>query len=186
MTLPAQAREDDRAQMERTPPAERLTQLRATSVGFAKQAMGKMVKHISILLSVALVMGTTGLVWAERLSVKADIANIRSGPNTSETVIWQVEKYHPLNILQKQDRWYLFEDFEGDRGWIYADLLDDTRSVIVKNENCNVRTGPGTENAIRFTVDKGVPFKVLEEKGTWLRVVHADGDEGWIHRALVW
>jgi SH3-like domain-containing protein len=39
---------------------------------------------------------------AERLSVKANIANIRSGPNTSDAVIWQVEKYHPLNVLKKK------------------------------------------------------------------------------------
>ena len=125
-------------------------------------------------------------VHAERMSVSADIANIRSGPDTSDAVIWQVEKYHPLNIIQKQGNWYLFEDFEGDRGWIHNSLLSDIKTVIVKNDNCNVRSGPGTDNDIRFTVDKGVPFKVLEEKGDWFHVVHADGDKGWIHRSLVW
>ncbi len=123
---------------------------------------------------------------AERLSVNADIANIRSGPNTSDAVIWQVEKYHPLQVIQKEGEWCLFEDFEGDRGWIHSSLLTNTRTVIVTNDQCNVRSGPGTENDIQFTVDKGVPFKVLEEKGKWLHVVHADGDKGWIHRSLVW
>jgi SH3-like domain-containing protein len=33
--------------------------------------------------------------------VKANIANIRSGPNTSDAVIWQVEKYHPLERDKK-------------------------------------------------------------------------------------
>jgi len=124
--------------------------------------------------------------WAQRLSVKANIANIRSGPNTDDAVIWQVERYHPLMVIQKQGSWYLFEDFEGDRGWIHNSLLDDVRSVIVIKDHCNVRSGPGTENGIRFTVDKGVPFKVLEEKGDWLHVVHADGDQGWIYRSLIW
>jgi SH3-like domain-containing protein len=31
-----------------------------------------------------------------------------------------------------------------------------------------------------------VPFKVLKKEGEWIRIVHADGDEGWIHRNLVW
>ena len=145
-----------------------------------------MVKLASFFLVISLVLGASGIVWAERLSVNVDIANIRSGPDTNETVIWQVEKYYPVNVLQKQGEWCLFEDFEGDRGWISRTLLDDTRSVIVKNENCNVRSGPGTDAAILFTVDRGVPFKVLEEKGVWLHVVHADGDDGWIHRSLVW
>jgi SH3-like domain-containing protein len=133
-----------------------------------------------------MVLTAADVVHAERLSVKADIANIRSGPNTDEAVIWQVEKYHPLKVIQKQGNWYLFEDFEDDRGWIHNSLLADTRTVIVKNQKCNVRSGPGTDNDIRFTVDKGVPFKVLGEKEDWLHVIHSDGDQGWIHRSLVW
>lgn len=132
------------------------------------------------------VLAASGLVQAERLSVKTDIANIRSGPSTSDAVIWQVEKFHPLNVVKRQGDWCLFEDFEGDRGWIHRSLLVAAKTVVVRKDKCNVRTGPGTGNAIHFTVDKGVPFKVLEEKGKWLHVVHADGDKGWIHRSLVW
>ena len=137
-------------------------------------------------MTILLVLAGADFVQAERLSVKANIANIRSGPNTSDVVIWQVEKYHPLKVIKKQGSWYFFEDFEGDRGWIHKDLLADIKAVIVKKDKCNVRSGPGTANAIRFTVDKGVPFKVLGKKGDWLQVIHADGDQGWIHRSLVW
>ena len=145
-------------------------------------------KAAAIIAGCVLALSAVGVepAHAERLSVNADIANIRSGPDTSDAVIWQVEKYHPLEVIQKQGSWYLFEDFEGDRGWIHSSLLADTRTVIVTNDQCNVRSGPGTENDIRFTVDKGVPFKVLEEKGKWVHVIHADGDKGWIHRSLIW
>lgn len=145
-----------------------------------------MLKCVSFFLAVSLVLGGTAVSWAERLSVNVGIANIRTGPDTKETVIWQVEKYHPLNVTQRQGPWCLFEDFEGDRGWVSCSLLDDTRSVIVIKEKCNVRSGPTTKADVRFTVDRGVPFKVLEEKGPWLHVVHADGDQGWIHKSLVW
>ena len=145
-----------------------------------------MSKIMPLLLAWLFVLAAGGSVQAERLSVKAGIANVRSGPNTSDPMIWQVEKYHPLNVVQKPGSWYLIEDFEGDRGWIHSSLLDSTRAVIVKNDKCNVRSGPGTQNEIRFTVDKGVPFRVLNEKGKWLHIIHADGDKGWIHRSLVW
>ncbi|MBR9988054.1 MAG: SH3 domain-containing protein [Desulfosarcina sp.] len=143
-------------------------------------------KSIPIVLACLLVFAGADLVWAERLSVSTDIANIRSGPDTSDAVIWQVEKYHPLKVVKKQGSWCLFEDFEGDRGWIHNSLLADIKSVIVILDKCNVRSGPGTDNDIQFTVDSGVPFKVLETKGDWLQVIHADGDKGWIHRSLVW
>ena len=127
-----------------------------------------------------------GTVSAERLSVGVNIANIRSGPDSAEGVIWQVERYHPLSILKRHGDWCLFEDFEGDRGWIHQSLLVDEKTVVVKGDNCNIRSGPGTNHDVLFTVDRGVPFKVLEEKGKWLKIRHADGDEGWIHRDLVW
>ncbi len=133
----------------------------------------------------AVLIGTS-LVQAERLSVKAAIANVRSGPATTDPGIWQVERYHPLKVIQKQGKWCLFQDFEGDRGWIHDSLLADVKAVIVKNNKCNVRSGPDTDKAIRFTVDKGIPFKVLERKGKWIHVMHADGDQGWIHQSLVW
>jgi len=143
-------------------------------------------KTLFIVFILLLLLAAASVVQAERLSVKTNIANVRSGPSTSDAVIWQVEKYHPLNVLRTQGDWCLFEDFEGDRGWIHRSLLVSAKSVIVKKNKCNVRSGPGTGNAIFFTVDKGVPFKVLEEKGKWLHVIHADGDKGWIYRSLVW
>lgn len=145
-----------------------------------------MVKRVSFFLAISLILSGPVMAWAERLSVTVEVANVRSGPDANETVIWQVEKYHPLNVIQKQGEWCLFEDFEGDRGWIACSLLDNTRSVIVKKDDCNVRSGPGTDADIQFTVDRGVPFKVLEEKDAWLHVVHADGDQGWIYQSLVW
>jgi len=37
-----------------------------------------------------------------------------------------------------------------------------------------------------FTVERGVPFKVLKRNGNWIRIEHADGEIGWIYNSLVW
>ena len=123
---------------------------------------------------------------AERMAVKADIANIRSGPGLTYDLLWQIEKYHPLQVVQKKDGWFRFKDFEGDEGWIHQTLVDTTPTVIVRVNRCNLRSGPGTQHDIAFTVDKGIPFKVLKTDGRWLQVQHADGDTGWLFNALIW
>ena len=123
---------------------------------------------------------------AERMAVKANIANVRSGPGTGYPQLWQIEKYHPILILEKKGDWYKFQDFEGDQGWIHRSLLDKTETVIVKVDHCNVRTGPGTQFDIAFQVGRGIPFRVLQKKGRWYEVQHADGDRGWIFNALLW
>jgi SH3-like domain-containing protein len=122
----------------------------------------------------------------ERMAVKSNTANIRSGPGTQYEKLWRIEKYHPVVVIEKKGEWYRFQDFEGDKGWIHRSLLDKAETVIVKVDRSNVRTGPGTENDIAFTVDKGIPFKVLEKKGRWYQIRHADGDRGWIFNTLVW
>ena len=123
---------------------------------------------------------------AERLAIKSDIANIRSGPGTDTEVLWQVEKYYPLTVLQKQGDWYFFKDFEGDEGWIHKSLVAPLDTVVVNKDNCNVRSGPGTDNEISFVSERGIPYKVLKRQGDWVQIQHADGDTGWIHKNLIW
>lgn len=123
---------------------------------------------------------------AERLAVSSPLANIRSGPGTKYDILWKVEKYHPIEVVNKSGKWCYFRDFEGDVGWIHSSLLQKIPSLITKMETCNIRSGPGTSFPILFTVGKGIPFKVLQRKGNWLQIQHADGDKGWIHKSLVW
>jgi SH3-like domain-containing protein len=138
-----------------------------------------------LVLTVLLVFYSSAL-FAQRLTVTADIANIRSGPGQKYDVLWQVEKYHPISVIDKTGKWFHFRDFESDEGWIHASLVSEIPSVITKSEKCNVRSGPGTDYKILFTVEKGIPFRVLQRKDKWVYVRHADGDKGWIHNSLLW
>jgi len=122
----------------------------------------------------------------ERLAVSSRIANIRGGPGTTYDIIWKAETYYPILVLERKGKWIRFEDYEGEKGWIHSSLVDKLPTVITTSPICNIRSGPGTKHAVLFTVENGVPFKVLEKKGNWFHVEHADGDRGWIHRSLVW
>lgn len=138
----------------------------------------------SIVFLVILVFATAA--GAERLAITAPVANIRSGPGVRNDVLWKVEKYFPIRVIEKSGEWYYFQDFEGDKGWVHQSLVGKVSAVVTKNEPCNIRSGPGTNFPILFSVEKGVPFKVLEHKDVWIQIEHADGDKGWIHKALVW
>lgn len=141
------------------------------------------IQSIIILLVIVAVAGTAN---AERLAISASVANIRSGPGTNYNLLWKVEQYFPIIVIQKSGEWYRFQDFEGDKGWVHRSLVGKIPAVITKNDACNIRSGPGTNHAVLFSVEKGIPFKVLERKGSWIHIVHADGDKGWIHKSLVW
>ncbi|MCD4719923.1 MAG: SH3 domain-containing protein [Desulfobacula sp.] len=143
------------------------------------------IKAMLAVMAVLLIL--PGLVFAqERLSVKSGIANMRSGPGTKYDVLWQVEQYHPVTIVKKKGNWYKIKDFENDEAWLHKSLLGKIAGVITMKDKCNVRSGPGTNSPVVFTVEKGVPFKVLTRKGNWINIEHADGDVGWIYKTLVW
>lgn len=144
---------------------------------------GEGMKHFFMVLAVLLFAQSA---MAERLAVKSQVGNVRSGPGQNYEVMWNVEQNHPLEIIEKKGGWRHFRDFEGDQGWIHQDIVGKIDAVITVQNKCNIRSGPGTGFDVVFSVEKGIPFKVLNRKGDWLRVEHADGDKGWIHRSLVW
>ena len=148
------------------------------------------VVYVLIMLAVTtmtvLAASGTQVMAAERMAVKAAIANLRNGAGTNFAVLWQVEKYHPFLVIRKKGNWYEVKDFEGDTAWIHNSLLDKTETVVTVKTKCNVRAEPTTKSPIVLKVERGVPFKVIRQKGNWIKIEHADGEVGWIHRTLVW
>jgi uncharacterized protein YgiM (DUF1202 family) len=140
----------------------------------------------SMLCCVLFATAAVSASWAERLAVAVPIANIRSGPGTHYDILWKVEKYHPLTIVKKTSKWCRIKDFEADQGWISRSLLKKIPAVVLKKDNCNIRSGPGTQFDVVFTAEKGIPFKVLKRKKDWIHVQHADGDKGWVYGKLIW
>ncbi len=133
------------------------------------------------------------LVWfggvavaAEIVRVKVKEANVRKGPGTHFDRVWRVPMNYPYRVLERRGDWLKVSDFDGYEEWIYGPLTDRKPAIVVKVKRANIRGGPGTNHPILFSAEKGVPFFVLKKEGKWLKVRHADGDEGWIFEELAW
>jgi SH3-like domain-containing protein len=151
-----------------------------------KQLNRRGIVHMMIVIMVGVFVLAGSAVAQERFAVKSSIANMRSGPGTKYDVLWQVEQYHPVTIVEKKKDWYKIKDFENDVAWIHESLLAKMTSVITIKSKCNVRSKPDKNSRILFTVEKGVPFRVHDRNGNWIKIEHADGDIGWIYKTLVW
>lgn len=136
-------------------------------------------------LGLALV-ATAAAAEPDYVRIKVDTANVREGPGTKFELATQAFQNEPLQVVNRKGRWLNARTFEGTEGWVYAPLTDDQPAAIVKGKWVNVRSGPGTNHQVLFTAERGVSFRVLEEEAKWLKVEHADGDQGWIHKSLVW
>ena len=58
------------------------------------------------------------------------------------------------------------------------------RFVSTKGKS-NVRTGPGTKYPIQFTLQVPVPLQIIEEYENWRKITDWQGEQGWIHGALL-
>jgi len=124
---------------------------------------------------------------ADYVSVTKDGINIRSGPDLKKELLWEVFKDFPLQVVKREKEWVQVKDFEGDQGWIFANLVSSKeKRVIVKANTANIRSEPKKDGKSVATVKYGVVFTPLEKKGEWLKVKHEDGTTGWIAKALVW
>lgn len=140
----------------------------------------------SLLISVALFLFASTAIADEYVSVAKDGINIRSGPDTTNEILWTVFKGFPLQVTSTQGNWSQIVDFEGDKGWIASSLLSKQKTLIVKVETANLRVGAGTDYEIVASVKQGVVFKSLTTEGDWVKVQHADGTTGWIASRLLW
>ena len=142
------------------------------------------------LKSLSLALAASSLVsvsaWsAEYMSVARDGINLRSGPNTNTSVLFELPLGYPLEVIGKEGSWVKVSDYEGDKGYIQESLLSKTPYVIVKVKECNVRSGPSTKDPVVGNGAKDVIFQKVEQKGDWIKISHPQLT-GWVQKALVW
>jgi SH3-like domain-containing protein len=60
------------------------------------------------------------------------------------------------------------------------------RFVTLKNDEVNVRTGPGTRYPIQWIYRRaGMPVEVIEEYDLWRKVRDIEGTTGWVHKTML-
>lgn len=141
---------------------------------------------LAVSINLVFLFCVTSLCQAERLAVAAKKANMRSGPGNQFDVLWEVEQYHPFEVIAKKEGWVRIRDYEKDEAWVHQSLLQNIDTVITSKDKCNIRSAPNPNAEILFTTEKGIPFKVISRQGQWLQVEHSDGDKGWAHQSLMW
>lgn len=125
--------------------------------------------------------------WAVCVSVKQ--ANLRAGPSTSAKKLWTVGQYMPFIALEQKGAWVKVKDLDGEKMWIYANLLsDDMDCMVIKVSKANLRKGPGTnhpQTPLSFA-HKYMPFKKLRRDGAWLLIEDDHGFKHWVVENNIW
>lgn len=122
----------------------------------------------------------------EMVSVDREVINLRTGPGTSHEATWRLNRGYPLIVTGRKGGWLSVRDFENDTGWVLGRLTAKKPHFIVKGQDVNMRSGPGTRYRVVGKAQYGEVMKTLERRSGWAKVRNADGLTGWVSRKLLW
>ena len=149
-----------------------------------------------LLFGVSMLTSGLAAVAGEIAVIKAEVVNVRSGPNTASNVLTQASRSEQLPITAKSGDWCQVKLPNGATGWVAGWLVEikqDAGSsqtvagaqVTVTGEVVNIRSGPGTNYGLVGQATKASVLPVLEQNNDWYKVQLSNGASGWVAGWLV-
>ncbi len=57
--------------------------------------------------------------------------------------------------------------------------------VSIKGDDINMRSGPGMNHPVLYSLGSGMPLDVINHSNDWLQIKDFEGDTGWVHQDMV-
>lgn len=125
----------------------------------------------------------------EALCVKSPKALLRQGPGAQFPISWEVGKYMPLRVVERQGTWIKVKDLEGESHWVHrSSTTNAIECLVVRVNRASLWTKPAKQGAramIPFA-DRYTPFKKLDRDEEWLQVQRPDGLTAWVAESHMW
>jgi len=128
----------------------------------------------------------------ETVTVTAEQLNFRLGPGTRYYAMDALESGTSVEVLAKQDSWFLVSLSDGRTGWIHGYYttgsspetklsLQGIAKVEITASSLNIRMGPGQEYTAFDQLQGGTEATILAEENGWLLVKTRYGSTGWVY-----
>ena len=128
----------------------------------------------------------TNLPLPRYVSLKANEANARRGPDQSHRIDWVYKRRDlPLRVTAEFEHWRRVEDIEGKGGWMHYALLSGIRTVMVQTDMTQLYHRPDTGSAQTALLERGVIARLRECQRDWCRL-EVDGARGWSEKRHLW
>lgn len=139
-----------------------------------------------IFLLVGTVITSKPKVYADsqKVTVNANILNIRSGPGLSYPIIQKGKAGDRFTLLQTKDDWYEVQLSNEKKGWVASWLVtvnsqSKATSGIVTVNDLNLRTSPELSSSIIQKLQTGQRVQILETNNEWFKIT-VEGSTGWV------
>ena len=131
---------------------------------------------------------TSAFAGSKQGIVTATSLNVRSGPSTSNSVLFSLKKNEKVDILESSNGWYKISASSGKTGWasseyINTNIEDNNQSnenkKVVTASSLNMRSGASTSYRVISKLSKGTVVEVISENNGWSKIKY-DGRIGYV------
>lgn len=132
----------------------------------------------------------SGLPVPRFVSLRAEEANIRTGPGEQYPIKWTYQRQGlPLEIVAEYHHWRRVRDWQGTEGWMHSSMLTGRRSFIVVDDGkpVPIRDEASLSGRIVAEVEPKVVGRIEScAKGDDWCKVKVDSIKGWMERKAMW
>ena len=153
-----------------------------------------MKKTLSIILTLIITLsmivipiqsyGATLTSQAGVVSVSSGKLNVRKSASTGSVVLTTLQKGSYVTLISTSGNWYYVEYADGRYGYCHKDYikLDSGKTATVKTNSTslNVRSGAGTNYAVKDTIPKGEIVIILSTSNGWSKILYNGTKTGYV------
>ncbi|MCF6408625.1 SH3 domain-containing protein [Pseudalkalibacillus salsuginis] len=133
---------------------------------------------------------STGSPTDQWVSSIVDGLNVRSGPDTSFSILGQIHSHEKYQAIETKESWTKIR-YKNSTGWLASWLTESankrstkqnptsTGQSVVNIPNLNVRSGPGTNYNVIGSISKGHGVEILNIQNGWYEIKLKQG-KGWV------
>lgn len=121
-------------------------------------------------------------------SVAVPKAVLFDAPSSAAKKVLLLNQHYPVEVVVNLGEWLKVRDAEGSLNWVEAKQLSNKRTVLVKQNQAEIKQSADANAKVLATVDKEVLLELVDAKPNngWLKVRHRDGLVGYLPIGAVW
>ena len=130
---------------------------------------------------------SSGLPLPRFVTLRADEANLRTGPGVQYPVEWVYQRKEiPLEVIAEFETWRKVRDWQGAQGWMHQSMLESKRTAVITGLTRSLRAKMDANSAVVAEIDVDVVGRIVEcpQGAGWCRLSFGNHD-GWLRRAEI-
>ena len=139
---------------------------------------------LSILVMPVKSYGATLTSQAGVVSVTSGKLNVRKSASTGSAVLTSLPKGSYITLISQSGNWYYVEYADSKYGYCHKDYIkvDSGKTATVKTNSTslNLRSGGGTNYAIKDTIPKGEIVIILSTSNGWSKILYNGTKTGFV------